>query len=352
MVWISLILSSVIANAQVLPGLLTKHAPETLRFITMDGRFAYVTKAAGVLGVVSGFRSTDFITDNSASGFIVTGSRFKQRVAIEIVPNFHTEMGLYKNHKIVVVPMGDSKVTEIGSGKNAKLHLQDEWITFFDPVKKAIHLQNVLTRKKFDISLSKKANPFFIPEVEMVNSSTVVYTDVNEIGLSALISYNLVSQKSSIVYKATQTGTRLEVCQNEGYLSFGEFPYEGVTRGAKIMHLSVLPSAGVNLAGYTTLYSSVDQDLGNMLCLKDSVYFIKTIGQDPVLQTKTTEVARVDLKSAKLTFKTSMGNVTQIINMDDRILIPHRGEFLVLEGTSNLGVDTLQSRPLKGDVEE
>jgi len=342
MVWISILLISLnVLAADLLPTLLTKHVPESLRYISMDGRHAYVTKTNGVLGLVSSFRSTDFISSSSTSDFIVKGSRYKQRVAIEVIPSMHTEMSLMKNHRILVTKIGDTTTTEIGTGKSARLHLQDEWISYYDAVKKTIHIQNVLTKKKFEILLSLKSNPFYTPEVEMINSSTVVYSDINELGLAALISYNLSTSKSTIIYKATQTGTRIEVCQNTGYLAFGEFPYEGVSRGSKIMQLKVADS--VNLSGYSTLYSATDQDLGNMLCELDSIYFIKTVGQDGLLGTKFTDVAKLNTATGELIFKTSLGNITQIVEMDGRVLIPHRGDLLVVEGANDLGTDTLKS---------
>ncbi len=54
MVWISFILILGRLWANELPALLTKHSSETLRYISMDGRYAYVQKNLGslVLSVV------------------------------------------------------------------------------------------------------------------------------------------------------------------------------------------------------------------------------------------------------------------------------------------------------------
>lgn len=343
MAWISLLLFTAFLQAAELPKLLTKHAPETLRYLSMDGRYFYVQKRPGVLGLVSSFRSNDFLSDASFSDFIITDSRFKRRLAIEVVPFAHTEFSLVKNHKLMVINWGNTNVKEIGSGKAAKLHLNDEWITYFDAYTKVLHVQNLVTDKKYNISLSAKANPFFLPEVEMITEDTVVYSDINESGYVALISYNLKTQQNKIIYKAPQTGTRIELCQNNGYLAIGEFPYEGVTRGSKILQIKL--NGQTNLAGYSTLYDAVAQDVGNMLCMKDAIFFIKTTGQNKELTTKTTEVAKLILKSQKVELKTEMGNIGQLLEMDERILVPLRGEFYVVEGTSNLGTDTLKAVP-------
>lgn len=350
MAWISfLFLVSIQVFAAELPKFLTKHSADSLRFISMDGRYAYVQKRPGVLGFVSSFRSVDFLSDSSQSEFLVSSSRFRTRLAIETVPNAHTELNLLKENKISVVEWGNTNTKEIGSGQNAQLHLQDEWITFFRPYEKSVVIQNIVTQKKFEIKLSPKSNPFFIPDVEMISSDTIVYTDINEKGYSALISYNLLTQKSNVLYKSPLTGTRMELCQDEGYLAVGEFPYDSLKRGSKISQIKL--NASSNLAGLNTLYSSVDQDLGNMVCLSNSLYFIKTMKQNEKLNIKVTEAVKLDLKTNKVEAKTTLNHVTQLIEMDGRVMIPLRGEFFVLEGSASLIDDSLKAVPVNSNEE-
>lgn len=323
------------------PKLLTKHGVDAIRYISMDGRVAYVKKRPGVLALVGFFRSKDFLSDSQASDFLVRASLDRVRTVFEVVPGFHTEYNLLKEHRILVGKYGDTTTSEIGTGREARLHLGDEWVTYFKPKAREIVVQNLVTEKKFTILLSPKPTTFFTPMVAMVNSETVVYTDVNDKGVAGVIAYNLKTAKSSILVKATQTGTRMEICQGEGYLAIGEFPYEGVTRKSQI--LMVKTSSGANLANYETLYSSIDQDLGNMACSWKALYFVKTLQQDPKLGTKKTEIAEVELKTGKVKVRTDLNYVSQVLNMDGRILAPFRGEFYVLEGEANLAVDKLKN---------
>jgi len=347
MVWISLFILSFSLGAKELPRFLTKQSLESIRFISLDGRYAYIQKKQGVLGLISSFRSTDFISDNSQSDFLVTDSRFKQRLAIEIIPNYHSEFNILKNNKIVIVDWGKTQTTEIGYGRQPKLHLNDEWISYFEPIEKRINIQNVITQKKYQIKLSPKASTYFIPEVEMVSANTVVYSDVNDKGYVALIQYNLVTQKATVLFKSSQTGTRLELCQDKGYVAIGEFPYDDIERTSKILQIKL--SGSSNLAGYTTIYSSIDSDLGNILCTEDSIYFIKTLTHLKKINHKQTEVVKLDLKTTQVKTVTDLSTVTQLISMDGRILIPYRGEYFVLEGTSNLTDDKLKSPVLKNE---
>jgi hypothetical protein len=341
MVWISLFIFSINLFAKELPKFLTKHSTESIRFITMDGRYSYLQKKQGVLGLVSSFRTTDFISDKSQSDFLVKDSRFKQRLIIEIIPDAHQEMNMIKSHQILIVDWGKTQTRPIGIGRNSKLHLADEWISYYDPIDRIITIQNVLTEKKFQIKLATSLSPFFFPEVEMVTPDTIIYTDMNEKGYAGLIQYNLVTRKSNVLYKSSQNGTRLELCQEKDYLGIGEFPFDDLSRSSKILQIKLTGSS--NLAGYTTSYSSTDPDLGNMICLENSIYFIKTMTDIKKLNYKQTEVVKLDLKTTQLQTMTELGNVSQLLSMDGRILIPTRGEFFVLEGTANLFDDKLKS---------
>ena len=57
--------------------------------------------------------------------------------------------------------------------------------------------------------------------------------------------------------------------------------------------------------------------------------------------------AELGIDGARFGARLSGGNanVTQLVEMDGRVLVPFRGEFFVLEGKNNLGDDTLKSAP-------
>lgn len=351
MVWINFLLVFLPLHAATgeIPRFLTKHSSETLRYISMDGRIAYVTKKPGVLSLVTNFQNVDFLAEPNNNDFIVKASADKSRIAIESIPYAHEQMNLLKNHKIYVVDFGNVKTRELGLGRGAKLHLKDEWITFYDIQKKVLTVLNLVTQKKFEIILSKKPNPFFIPQVEMISSRGLIYTDINESGISALVTYDLVSGKSNVSYKSSQNATRLEICKRGDYLALGEFPYDGVQRGSKISTVNI--SDVMNLSATTNIYSTVEQDVGNIVCLPDAIYFVATFNYDRTLNHKTTELVRLDLKTNAVITKSRFKAVSQVIEMDGRVIIPFRGEFFVVEGKANLGEDILKSAPNKEELQ-
>lgn len=346
MLLISLLLLSSLSFAQRLPQLLTKHAPETLRYISADGNTAYVKKNNGVLGLVLGFRSSDFMSDQTYSDFLITDSFEKIRIAIEVIPEHQRVLNINKLHQIYVTRKGQDKPTEIGQGRYPQLHLGDEWISFYRPDQQQIILKNILTTKEYQIALNKKSNPFFFPFYAMSSSQYFVYSDINDQGLAQLYLFDLSTNRSQLLLRASQPGTFFEICQEKNYLAVGEFPYEGIQKGSRIL---TYPRSASKPTGYSTVYTANEADLGRMVCLKDSIYFVKTTSFDAKLVSKKTEAAKLHLADSKIEIKSNLENVTQLILMDGRVLLPYRENLFVLEGLSNIEKDTLQRIPDEGE---
>jgi len=340
MLWINLILLASICFSSELPRLLTKHSADNLRFVSSDGEFIYIMKKSGVLGMVNNFNTYDVAIDQEGTNFLVSGSRFKNRLIIESVPRLNRELNVNKLHNISVIGRGKIQLTNIGEGITPKLHLNDEWISYYIPSQKKIVIQNVLTQKKHFIQLAIKTNLFFRPAVEMINDQAVLFTDLSEQNNITLQQYNLSTKKNIIIYRSSQNATRMEICSNKDYLAFGEFPFDQVQRSSQILFIQLSKTS--NLAGYETFYKSENPDIGHMICLKDKIYFIKTINFQKKINYKTTEVAKINLKNKNIEIISQLRNVSRLIEMDDRILIPFRGEYFVVEGEHNFGEDKLK----------
>jgi hypothetical protein len=339
MVWINLLVICFSIYAKDLPRFLTKHSSQSLRHITADGKYAYVQKRSGVLGLVSHFTSNDFIIDTASTDFLVKDSISKKRLIIEAISGNHQEFNLMKGRRIWIVDWGKTNAREMGLGLVPRLHLDDEWLSFWDRFKEVIVLKNVLTQKEYQIKLGTKNHQFFTPEVEMLNPDTVIYTDITNKGVSQIIQQNLSSGKKTIIYSANQSATKIEMCVQKNYLAFGEFPFDSVTRNSQIYMIRLAEST--NLAGYESIYKSPEADIGNMVCEEDNIFFVKTTKQNKKLNLRNTEAAKLELKTTQLQVLSDLGSVTQLVAMDNRVLIPFRGEFYVLQGASNISEDKL-----------
>ena len=335
-------LLSPIAWAQKeLPRFATKLSMENIRFISKDGKVTYSQKRSGALSMIGDFKSKDIIDAPAGTNYIVTNSQARKKVIIEIERAWHQEIDLTKLHEIWVANLGDAAVNSVGKGRVPRLHLNDEWLTYYDPKEHAIHVQFLLVAKRhYVIRLNQKHNPFFMPEVLMLNQETVMYTDINNKGHAALLSYNLVENKVTVVAKAEKSGTRMELCTRDKYAALGEFSYPDSRRGSSIRIMAWKVVAG--LGGFSQVYKTVDNDIGQMVCGDGKVWFVKTITEDPILNNRVTEAASLDVLKGRVEVMSSLERVSNIINMDGRILLPFREETFVLSGDPGSAQDQLQ----------
>ncbi len=326
--------------AAQLPRFETKQALENIRFISRDGLQTYAQKRSGGLTLIANFRASELVAGEPGTNYLVTSSPARGKVVIEVERAWHQELDPTKLHDLLVAPLGATKTTPVGRGRDPRLQLGDEWLTWYDPKEKAIHVQFLPVRDRhYLIRLSRKHNPFFRPQVAMINPETVLYTDVNEQGFAALLSYNLLSNQLTVLRKAEQSGTRMEICRHDRYLALGEFSYDDANRGSAI-HVMAWQGAPA-VGGLATLYKSSDNDLGQMVCAADRVWFVKTVAEDRKWNNRLTEAASMEFPSGKIEVKTRMERVTQLIEVDGRVFIPFRGETFVLSGDTGSKQDRL-----------
>jgi hypothetical protein len=188
--------------------------------------------------------------------------------------------------------------------------------------------------------LGKKHNGFYFPEVVMLNPETVLYTDINDKGFSALLAWNLVEKKMTVVRKSEVSATRLELCRRDNMVVMGEFSYDDANRGTTIMVQAW--NDAPTLGGFTTVYRVSDNDLGQMICGKNKLWFIKTMSEDRKLNSRHTEAALMELPSGRITVKSELERVSNLIDMDGRIMLPFREDVYVLEGSAGSQSDTLK----------
>ena len=173
----------------------------------------------------------------------------------------------------------------------------------------------------------------------MITRDTVLFNDINDSGIMSIFMYSKREKKFSPVYKAKFPGTNLKFCRVKDDLIIGEFSLDGVSVGSSIYKLPLFSNENFN--NQSQLYTSELDDIGNLVCSNEDVYFIKTITQKKVLNIKVTEVAKLNLKSNKIKILTDLRYVTNIVNMDGTILVPFREKYYVAEGKSRLNDDKL-----------
>lgn len=326
-----------------LPKFAAKQSLDNIRFMTQDGRYTYAQKRSGALSMSTSFKTVDVLTNPPGTNYIITSSEARKKMVVEVESNWHQDLDLNKVNDIMVGPLGGSQFSKVGRGRFPRLHLDDEWLTWYDPKEKAVHVQFLRVPDRHHvIRLGKKTNSYFFPEVVMLNQETVLYSDVNDKGFSALLAWNIVEKKMTVVRKSEVSGTRLEMCRRGNMIVVGEFSYDDTNRGTTIMVQAWRDAP--SLGGFSTIYRVSDNDLGQMVCGSGNrLWFVKTMSEDRKLNIRQTEATVMELPSGKITVKSDLEHVSNIIEMDGRILIPMREDVYVLEGNPGSGTDTLRS---------
>jgi hypothetical protein len=314
--------------------LATNQDPSKIRFLSHNGKFTYYQKRTGELMLSSNFNIKGVLKDKPGTQYIIYSSPFKKKLIIEKNNSFQLIQNLKKNKELFVINFGGNTPLYVGKGQSPQIHLKDQWISFFNSYKKIITFKNIHSSKLvFNIKISNKINPFFIPYKEILHKSSILYTDLNKKGFSGLIHYDLLEKKSSIIYKAKNQNKKIEICVNNNFVFVGVFPMDLKEKESIIFFQKIDNFSKEN---FKTLYESKTSDIGNIVCKfdKKNIFFVKNIKKDG--RKDSFEIAKLRIKEKKLSIISDLDILTQIIVMDGKLLTIKDGEFYLLEGKNNL----------------
>ncbi len=325
-----------------LPIIATKQAIQSIRAITNDGKFTYYQSAQGKLFLASDFDVTTLMEDVANTNYLVFVSSAKKRVLISKDVAFHSVLGGRKLLEIYSSELGTKTIELIGTGISPTLHLNDTWASFYDPHTNSIYFKNIENRQtNFKIDLFNKTNIFFIPQVIMINNNEIVYTDINQSGLEGVMFFKRNEKKAEIKIKATNIMQHFELCISSSLdnLFIGRFNHDK-NDTLSIIQRAKLKDNTFPLDTIQTIYESKLDDRGNINCTfsNDKLFFIKAINNGGK---HLFEATSLNLKNSSVTIESDLGQVTQLIEMDKKILIPHNGEYYLLVGENNLGEELL-----------
>jgi len=341
--------------ATTLPVLMTKQPLDQLRFISRDGKYLFSQKKNGILSYTNNYATQDIITKTPETQYYVSSSPSRMVFLIEAEEFQHNQIDFNKTSSLYFMKWGDNKPIEFAKGTDPKLHLQDSFISYYLPQTRELTFQNRTNpSEKTTIKLVSKHHHYFRPEVFAISQTQFYYTDINENGYSALFYFNSQNKTAQLIYKSPYLASRLELCgEDNEYLAIGEWAYDGANVGGTVFKIN-LSSKVQNTSYLESIYKSEDPDIGNMVCHNKKVFFIKTLSSKRKLNLHVTEVAEIDIKTTKVIIKSDLERVTQLLNLDGRILAPFKDKVYVLEGKSKLNDDRLkkQSVPNKEERSE
>ena len=328
-----------------LPELLTKSEIRNLRYLSKDGSITYYQRRSGNLLLSTNYKVSEVISSKMGSQYQIQSTSAEKNLIISVDESFHTFFSVRHLKKLFVVPYGTKNATEIGWGLSPRLHLNDSWVSFYNPYQSTLIFKNLKTTAlEFSIKVKSELNPFFIPQVVMLDDKTILYTDVNNKGINGILKYDRGLKTIKPIFKSAYSSQKIEICLGYNSLFIGEFGINDNDSGSIIAKIN-LNNFDVDKAD--VIYQSRNNDFGNIQChfRKDFLYFIKNtskvggrIESDVV---SFHHKKKIEKRLSKLKY------VSQLISMGDKLLIPYRGKYYVLLGNK----DMTKSDLLKNTVE-
>lgn len=321
--------------AQVnLPKLITKQDLSNLRFISGDGRFSYYQNKSGKLFLSLNYKIQEVLGLSEGTQFEIYGSNTKEFLIISADDTFHQTLSPRKSKKLYVVPYGMPTPKLLGEGNFPRFQLNSTWASYYNAITRTMYFKNLISPEvSFFLELNNTLNKYFMPEAIMLSKDLILYTDVNKKGFQGLLLYDRINKDQKLIYKIPSHTQRLEICEHQGNIYLGEFSMITSKNSSKIY--KVKTSNNKKSIQLESIYTSKLEDIGHMICdiENDKITFIKDYSKGTEVAF---DLAELDVKSKEVIRLTEVKKVFQVVQMDERILIPFQGEYLVFQGKSNL----------------
>ena len=342
--FLSLILSESLQAKIVLPELLAKQAVSNIRFLSQDGKFTYYQKRSGSLLYSSNYKVVELLKGKIGTQYTLIGSESRKKIVVLQNQDFHNFCSIRANQKIFLLNFGDTVLREVGKGHTAALHLNDNWVSFYDNYSRLITFESTANSAlKFTIKLNNRINPYFTPQVIMSDDDTIYYTDLSETGAVGLLQFKRTTGKAEIIYKANSPMMKAEICLHKNSLIMGLFGINYSKDGTVISRVA-LPLT--DFAKREAIYNSTTNDSGQLICdygKDNNITFIKNYGTN---ERYTTDLVDLNPDTKALTPLSEMKTISSAINMDGTILALDKGHYYIVKGTSDYkNIDSLKSLP-------
>jgi hypothetical protein len=334
-----------------LPVLTTKQDIRNIRFISQNGKYTYYQRGNGSLQFSTNYSVKEVLKFSPNTQYTVTKGRASKHIIIQVNELFNDYLSVRSPQKIYVAKYGSNESTYLADGIAINLHIDDQWVSFYDPLKKILVLKNHLNPSlEYEVRLANKINPYFHPEVVMLDEDTVLYTDLNKKGISGILKYSVNAKKVELLFKLNSPLQKIEICENEDQVFWLQYGLDPIQKGSELKSISKahLLKTPIDLSKTKLLYSSAENDIGDLICDQKNgfVQIIKTY-RSPAGKL-TYDAAEIELKTGKHAKLSDVNFATSLIQMDKKLLLPYQDKFHVLYGEDNLTkFDKLKDRIIR-----
>lgn len=301
-----------------------------LLYVSQDAEKAYYLKNSGDITLIKNSKSFTIFSGVIESSVNATTSIAEKRVAFEIDSNSFTNFNIRKNNPLYITDFGSEKVELVGEGRSPKLHLEDLWLSFYDYQKSTLEFVFLPDKnKKLTIKLNNGSNPYFLPTPIMPNMETILYNDINNQGLMALMSFSSTSNKFDLILKATTPHNRFEYCLIDRKIIIGDFTTE--PNGTNRLLVGNVDEKNFQ-KNLRVIYQDKDPHIGSLQCslTAQKVYFIKSFSAQSNLISQN-DVMSFDIIKYDLKKITNNANVTDLFAM---------GKYLMTTTSEGLSIVT------------
>ena len=318
-----------------LPLFITKQDIRNIRFISKDGAITYYQRANGSLQFSTNYKVTEVLKLSKHTQYSLHISPNKKMVLVEANSSFHTSPSLRDKRNIYLLNYGDFKSKLVAQGIAISLHGDyDEWFSYYNSLTRTLTLENTLNDKiTHSIKLSPKPNPYFVPQVALIDKETLVYTDVDNRGVHGIRTYNLITKKKVTFLKSNGSDKIIKLCLNKPRLYIWESSTNSLSPGTRITYV---PTNRLKADQQAFVYQSPNNDLGSLKCTlgNDALYFIKTFKDTSGKYTF--DAVKHHLKTEKTQVISDIKFATGLITIDGKLLLPYQGKTYTLLGQNNM----------------
>ena len=248
-----------------LSPLITKQTPGRMRYVSNNGKISFYQKRNGSLAFATNFNVSEILTGPSKTYyFVIPGSENKTFLLIKD-EFFLTSNSIRNTPKIYAFRPKKKSPQFLGKGISPKIHLFETWASYYNPHQRKIYIKSLVNPiLDFSLNINSENDPFFIPEVLVLDNNRVLFTDVNKTGHITLLLFTRSTKKIEILYRPQFPGKRIELCTLKDRLYLGEFPLNGINNGSQISEFNLKFS--LDYSKGQIIYESPYSDYGNMIC--------------------------------------------------------------------------------------
>ncbi len=323
-------IKSVHAVQSEFPELIAKQANENLRLLSSDGKFTYYQKRSGGLLFSTNYKVFEIIKSVPNTQYTLFSTRYKKKIAVSEYQNYNNYFTLRKLEKIYTVNYGEYSAKEIGMGISPQLHLDDNWLSYYDFFEKTLKFEHTINSAlKFKIKTSPKINPYYVPPVIMTDDNTAYYIDMNQSGMLGLVRFTKSTSKIEVLHSEKTPLKKMELIFCKGKIFIFSAGINKVNSGTSIYEID--PKIEFNKLE-KPIYSSLKDDIGQLTCSFDeqSLYFIKNTSTDNI--NIYTEIAELKLNNKEVATITNLKTISSLQMMDGSILTFDKGKILIIKG--------------------